>query len=195
MTTISHRYLKWSYCFIWCIFTKSYSMMTTGRRISTSIKTVSESLKWGKCRESVTLGDVPILPVEVGGNVNKNKFLIIFFWSIKTSSGTAVIQWEECKRILARKLWEKCRPRDIEKVCRMQCDAAAALSFWYAGWKVALLLQQKENIMLLRGGEMCRELGRYKRQDDSGGCKLHGETKGCFGQFGEQTRLRQLPQD
>ena len=77
----------------------------------------------------------------------------------------------------------------------MQCDAAADLSFWFSGWKVALLLQQRENLMLLRRGEMRAKLGRDKRQDDSGGCKLHGETKGCFGQFGEQSRLRQVPQD
>ena len=64
----------------------------------------------------MTQGDVLILPVEVGGIVNKKKILKIFFCSIKTSPGTAVIQWEECKKILARKLWEKCRPRDIEKV-------------------------------------------------------------------------------
>ena len=60
--------LEWSYCFIWCVFvfTKSYSLMTTGQRILTSIRTASESLKWKKCRKSPTLGDVPILPIEVG---------------------------------------------------------------------------------------------------------------------------------
>ena len=71
----------------------------------------------------------------------------------------------------------------------MQCDAAADLSFWYAGWKVALLLQQKENIMLLRGGEMWRGLDRDKQQDDLEGCKIYEETTGCFGPFCEQSWL------
>ena len=64
-------------------------------------------------------------------------------------SGSARIQWEDCKRKLAEMLWLKCKPRNILKGSFNSKLRSRGLKLVMLERRVALLLQQRPDLLLL----------------------------------------------